>query len=231
MKRFLLGVWHWHGIIGKICTIIVIAAILSGLVGLAFGVTKCKQENELIYSDTFLNEEIIVHDNYTIIVNSAKTVDSISTLNKKGETEIETGRFISVNLTISQKTDGSIDGHKLDCNDFKMKDHTGTYIPLNKIGSLVGWDMIDLHIDSAKNGFVISSADFRTQNAIKDYSFYNKTIVPGDSYNINIFFEMKKNYYVESEIMVLEIDFLGGWWGNHKGEDIILLPRPTYFVE
>ena len=47
--------------------------------------------------------------------------------------------------------------------------------------------MIDYHWDQSKNGFIISSAKFSTQTAIKDYSLIKDGISPGETKELTIF--------------------------------------------
>lgn len=228
-KEFVIKVWRGHGWIGKFLTCFCATLFALTLIGLPFGITKCHYDNELVYSNTFLNEQIYLHgSNYVVTANDTKTVDSINILNKKGKDEVKEGHFIQVILSIFQEEDSNLKKHKFDVNDFKIKSHTGVYFPLNDIGSLIGWDMIDYHWDQAKNGFLISSAEFDTTNAVKDYSLIRNSISCGESKELTVFFPMDKRYNVEDQIMVLEIDFRPGGLLDpvKRGEDIILLPRP-----
>ena len=230
MKRFLKAVWNWHGWIGKFFTIFCVACLIAGVVGLAFGFTKCKQHDEIIYTNIFLNEKFDLHNsNYEVTVLEAKTIDQTTILNKKGDKEKLSGHFVDATIKIFQKSDSKEKIHKFDRNDFKLKGHTGVYLPLNDIASIVGWDMIDLHWDKRDNGFVISSADISTEKAIADYTYVGKAISPGEEINFHVFLPISnKNYNVETSVMILEFDFLfGGIWSERKrGEDVILLPRP-----
>ena len=228
-KELYIKVWNWHGWIGKVLTCFCVGALLAGLLGLALGVTKCKKDDEVIYTNTFLGETVELHDsNYLVTVNNAQTFEEITIKNKKDQDQTLNGHFIKVVLTISQDLDSIFKTHKFDADDFKLKSHTGVYIPLNDIGSLVGWDMIDYHWDQAKNGFLISSAKFSTKKAVKDYSLIKGNISPGESKDLTIYFSMDKQYDVENQIMVLEVDLRFSWNSNSRdrGEDIILLPRP-----
>ena len=229
MKKFFLKVWHWHGVIGKFCTMFVVAAFVAGVLGLAFGLTKCQKTDEVYYTNIFLGEEFSLHDdNYIGIAKSAFSADSIDIIDKNNETKHLDGHFICIDFCIFQKEESKLKVHKIDANDFKLKDHTGVHVPASDIASMMGWDMIDYRWDQAKNGFVVSSADFETRNAIKDYSYINKEIKAGQSLDFTVYFEMKSEYNVENEIMVLEADFFVSWNASSKrmGEDVILLPRP-----
>ena len=233
MKKFFracLNIFDWHQTIGKVIdSILLISVTTSVVIGLLFGLKMCKKSNELIYSNTFLGEEVLLHDsNYSVVAISSFSLYNIYTIDKNGNQVYRAGHFICVNTEITQLENSSIKPHTFDRNDFKLKDHTGVYIPANEIANMVGWDMIDYHWDQTKNGFVISSADFQTRKSIKDYNYIGKTIKPGSSFSFAIFFEMDQKYNVENEIMVMEIDFfVGGYYSSKKvGEDIILLNRP-----
>lgn len=229
MKNCLMGIWNWHGIIGKALTMTIIILFIGAAIGLPFGATKCQKINKGYYTNIFLNEDFMLHDeNYIVNVKNAYSLESIEIVNKNKETEILNGNFVCVNILIFQKDDSKLSPHKIDSNDFKLKDHTGVHVPLSDIASMVGWDMIDYRWDQAKNGFVVSSADFETRNSIKDYAYINKVINPGESIDITVYFNMDSKYKVEYEIMVLEIDFFLSVINTSKrmGEDVILLPRP-----
>ena len=230
MRNVFSRLWHWHGVIGHICTIFVIAVFVIGLIGLPLGITKCHYYNEVTYSNTFLNEELGLHNNcYIVIVNNAFSTDHITYINKNKQSTLKEGHFIGVSLSIVQLSKDTKDNHVIDNDDFKLKDHTGIHVPANQIAGLVGWDMIDYHWDQKKNGFVVSSADFKTEKAINDYSYIGLETDPEFQLDITVFFQISKNYYVENELMVIEVDFYRGGLLSTKrmGEDIILLPRPA----
>lgn len=229
MTNIFVRIWRWHSWIGKVLTIFGSMLFVSGIIGLIFGISKCVKPDEVYYTNTFLNEDFSFHNkNYYGKVFSAETLNKITIKNKKNEFEEKNGHYISVHLSISQTSESTFKEHKIDNNDFKLKDHTGVYIPFNEIGSMVGWDMIDYHWDRAKNGFVISSADFKTQNTISDYSYIGSKIAPGKTIDVTLYFWMDEQYNVENQVMVLEIDFRTSLNSNvnNLGEDIILLPRP-----
>lgn len=235
MYNFAKRLWHWHGIIGKLLTGFVIACFVGGLVGLALGITKCKQADEIVYTNIFLNEKFELHNsNYEVVVSSASTKDNIIIINKKGESEQISGHFLDTEIKIDQKPQSTEKPHTIDEDDFKLKGHTGVYLPLNDIASLVGWDMIDCHWDKKDNGFVISSANIKTKNAYSDYSYIGKTISPGEEVQLHVYLPItNKECNVETSIMILEIDFFIGGVRNEKnrGEDVILQNRPTSLID
>ena len=203
MKRFLKAVWNWHGWIGKFFTIFCVSCLIVGVIGLAFGLTKCKQHDEIIYTNIFLNEKFDLHNsNYEVTVLEAKTKDQITILSKRGDEENLSGHFVDATIKIFQKSDSKEKIHKFDRNDFKLKGHTGVYLPLNDIGSIVGWDMIDYHWDKKDNGFVISSADISTEKAVTDYNYVGKTIGPGEEISFHIFLQIS-NYRISIRGLLL----------------------------
>lgn len=229
MKNFWKKVWTGYGIIGKFCTCFVVAVAIAAIIGIPLGFTRCQKIDEVYYTNIFLGEEFELHDgNYSAIVKSAYTKESIEIINKNGESNQKEGNFVCVDFFLFQKEESKQKDYKIDSNDFKLKDHTGVHVPASDIAGLVGWDMVDYKWDQAKNGFVVSSAEFSTRNSIKDYSYIGKEISTGKSLEFTIYFEMDAKYKVENEIMVLEVDFFFSWNASSKrmGEDVILLPRP-----
>lgn len=107
----------------------------------------------------------------------------------------------------------------LDTNDFKLRNHSGVYLPLNDIMSLFDIDAVDVHIDTDENGFVMSDAEFSNKKAVKDFSWVGIVLTNGETVNITMFFEMKEGYQVEKALMLLEVDL----YATKKGEDIVLL--------
>lgn len=214
--------------IQMIIYIVVGGALLCFLIGVIFGFKSCSNP-EVIEAKHFMTNNVEIHENFNIKVLSARTVSTISILKKENDTSknIKNGNFIAIEVEIS-KNAGSTKEHKLDINDFKLKDHTGVYLPLNDIMSFFNIDAVDLYVYTDENGFIISDVDFSTKKAIKDFTWVNKS-VEEEALSFTIYFEMKENYKVEEEIMVLEVDFYDGKYGIKKGEDIILVQceQPT----
>ena len=226
MKKFLKSFFDIHGVIGKICTTSCIVVFVAALIGLIFGTTKIHKDNDVVETNYFLNENVMIHDdNFCVKVTNAYTNNQIEILTKNNEAEVKTGTFICVELLISQTCNSELGPHTLDVNDFKLKDHTGVHVPLNDIMSMLDLDAIDIHFDSKDGGHVMSSAEFSTKSAIKDYNYIDKIIEKGNSYNFLIYFDLGNKLKVEEELMVLEIDFFIGSNDYKKGSDIILLPR------
>ena len=230
MKNFFLSIWNWHGHIGKALSIFMAALLAAALIGIVTGTTKCREANEIVYTNIFLNESFELHNsNYEVSILSALTKEEITIENKKGSPESLSGHYVDVEIKISQKPESEMKAHTFDRDDFKLKGHTGVYLPLNDIASIVGWDMVDFHWDKKDNGFVISSADIKTRESVNDYTYVGKTISPGMELNFHIYLPVSnKAYSVETSLMVLEIDFYwgGAWSEERRGEDVILLPRP-----
>jgi hypothetical protein len=207
--------------------ILIAIVAVSTLVGIIFGVRSCKSNNtiETVEAKYFMNEVVEIHDNFDIKVYYAKTVDSISYQKEKDSTEKTTltGNYIEVNLDITKNIDSEEEDHKLDVNDFKLRNHSGVYLPLNDIMGLFNIDALDVHIDTDENGFVMSEADFSNKNAVKDFSWVGTVLKNGETMNITLFFKMSEGYHVEKTLMLLEVDFYPGRSGIKKGEDIVLL--------
>lgn len=211
----------------RLIYIVVVAVLVATLIGVLFGVKSCKQRDtiETVEAKYFMGDTVVVHQNYEIKVNYAKTVYSVSYFKKKGDSEktILQGEYIEVNLDVTKSLDSELKNHKLDANDFKLRNHSGVYLPLNTIMAFFDIDMVDVHIDTDENGFVMSTADFSNKNAIKDYSWVGTELKNGETINITLFFNMKEGYKVEEDLMLLEVDFYTGRSGIKKGEDIVLL--------
>lgn len=228
MKNIFVKIGFVHGWIGKLLTTLCIAVFVGALVGTIFGITRCSKKNDVVESNFFLNENVDLHNGeYMIYVHEAYTTDSIEIINKNGKTDTKSGNFINVKLTIKQNSDSSLKMHSIDANDFKLKNHTGVYLPLNDIMGAIGWDAIDVHIDDVDGGHVMSSADFSTVNkCVEDYEYIDKQLKPGLEYEFTIYFEMGNQLKVEEELMVLEVDLFYGSNKHKEGVDIVLLKSP-----
>ena len=202
--------------------ILIGVAMISTLIGIILGLKSCSAP-DFTEAKYFISDNVLVHENFNVKVLSSRTVSTISILKKENDATmtIQNGNYIAVELEIYKK-ESSTKSHKLDTDDFKLKDHTGLYIPLNTIMSFFNIDAIDMHIDTDENGFIRSDVDFSTKKAIKDYTWVNKEVTE-EPMNLTIYFQMKENYKVEEEVMVLEIDFYYGKSGIKKGEDIVLV--------
>ena len=73
-------------------------------------------------------------------------------------------------------------------------------------------------------GVALENKDFTTQKAIKDYSWYGKQPLPGETIEISLFFSVPKNVSSKDTVMVLETDFFIGMKTNRE-TDIVLGKR------
>ena len=228
---FFKAIWRWFSALKKPIQWVIYAVMLTGIIsmifGLILGTKSCKSTDtiETVEAKYFMNETVVVHDNYDVIVYYAKSVETIAYLKHKNDEEktVLQGNYIEVNLDITQKIESTIKNHKLDANDFKLRDHSGVYLPLNDIMSLLDINAVDVHIDTDEKGFVRSTAKFDNKNAVKDYTWVGTELTNGETINITLFFKMSEKYKVEKDLMLLEVDLYTGWAGNKKGEDIVLL--------
>ena len=227
MKSFFRNLFDIHSIIGKICISLCVALAVYAAIGIVIGTTKNGKKNDIVETNYFLNETVPVHDNnYKLIINEVKNYNFITIKDKKGNEKVVEGYFIGVNITILQNDSSQLKSHKIDKNDFKIKDHTGVYVPLNEIMGAVGWDAIDVHFDDADGGHVMSSTQFKTTNLYKDFNYIDLQMIPGTEYTFNLYFKTTKFIDACNELIVLEVDFYNLSNGYRRGTDIILLSRP-----
>lgn len=223
MKDFLKKIFDIHSVIGKICILFCVTVVI----GLAFGTTKIAKKNDVVAANYFLNETVQIHDsNYILIVNEVKNYNTLTIKDKKGNEKLVEGYFICVNISISQNENSLLKSHKIDKNDFKIKDHTGVYVPLNDIMGVVGWSAIDVHFDDSDGGHVMSSTNFKTTTLYEDYNYIDFYLIPGIEGTFNLYFKTSKFIDVSKELIVLEVDFYNLSNDYKKGTDIILLNRP-----
>lgn len=111
--------------------IIIGAAVVSTLIGVIFGL-RSYYAPELTEAKYFISDSVEVHQNFNIKVLSARTVSTISILKQENDSSITTieGNYIAVGVEVFKNSTREKE-NKLDVNDFKLKDHTGLYIPLN----------------------------------------------------------------------------------------------------
>jgi hypothetical protein len=223
MKEFFVKLFDIHSTLGKIFTTSTSILVILGVIG---SISKwINPQNIIVEENYFIGDKVPLHDNnYEFIVNYAFSSTEYSIVNKDGVIESIEGNLIIVNITLSKSLISELKPYYISVNDFKIKDHTGVYIPLNSIMGAMGWDAIDLHIDD-KNG-VMSSTSFQTTKAYKDYSYYEQQ-VSTEQATYNIVFSLADNVKVENDLIVLEIDFYVGNTQLRKGSDIILLPKPS----
>lgn len=226
MKTFIKKIFSKEGCKPKISTIFCILIVIGALIVTPWN-ELFKSRGDVTYeTNNFMNENVLFHsNNYDVKVNSVKNFNTIEILNKNKEKEKLEGYFISINLNIKQNENSTLKPHKLDKDDFKLKDHTGVYLEINEFASLVGIDAFDLHYDTREGNHVVSSTDFNTVKAIEDYNYIDCLIEAGKEYNFDIYFKMNKFIDLSKELTVLEIDFYYFANDYRKGTDIILLER------
>ncbi len=221
-KRVFLAAFDIHSTIGKVIDISLIALVLSAVV---VGAVKCSDTDQVHKSNHFLNEATLVHGMYNVTAKSVFNTEQVELLDDSKQTNVINSLFIGINLEINCLESCNKD-HKLDCNDFKIKNHTGVYVPMSDIMSCLGWDGIDVHLTKEGEESVMSSCDFDTEKCEKDYSFYDTELIKNETYNFTIYFKMDRYIDVKTNITVLEIDFFSGKRKYREGSDIVLLPRP-----
>lgn len=193
MKKFLKKAYEIHDFIGKIFTFTCTTIFIAALIGLIIGTTKISKRDAVSETNYFINENVPVHnDNYIVCVNHVRNLDRTSVKTKEETYSDIKGYFINVNLTLSQISESKLKPHKIDKNDFKLKDHTGVYFPLNEIVGALGWNAIDMHIDNDDSGYVMSSTSFTTVKAYEDYNYIDYEINSGISIDFDLYFMMDK---------------------------------------
>lgn len=199
------------------------AVVILGLVvGIAFGTIK-KESYIPAESCTFIGEPISMHlDEYEITVLSVSETDRISVLKDEDDvekTEIfqEGFHFVVVEVNIHRNQIENSKDVKLRSSDFKLKNHSGIFVPASELGDLLEYPIFDFYTD----GSAISDADFPTTNSITDFDWYDSSIDLEEDIVIDLYFQMTNEYSVGSSIMVFEVDFFIGS-GDNKGIDIVL---------
>lgn len=159
----------------------------------------------------YIGEKTNLHNEYYVTVSNVDDYDKIEILQSEGETQksellATTNHYVGVTLTIEhQKLDKPKEEHKLDLNDFVVKDHTGF-----KIGNLI--------VNSKKDGFALSNKDFGTKKPVKDYTWFNQSIESGDKLEFTLYYDFSKEYSSNDTLMILECDF----FKTKTGCDIVL---------
>lgn len=179
---------------------------------LCFVLSGCKQTSDK--DCIFLSEEANLHDEYLITVLDFGELNEINVLKNSGD-EVPskiigtTTHFLFINLKIEhQSITTPKENHKLDKNDFKIKDHTGVQIK-------------NVTFIKSLNSCAKSEVDFSTRSAIVDYTWVDKAIESGNSSEICVYFEFDNEFDIKNTLMVLEVDF----FATKKGTDIVLMDR------
>ena len=173
----------------------------------------------------FIGEEASLHNNdYVVTVLSATTVDEITVIvnEKQREAESVKGHYIAITICI-RKNPSCKENCILDKNDFKLKDHTGTHIPLSVLSDFVDFPVLDIDADSGDS--VNSNAVFDTRKAVKDYTWVGSEVVADEDMVFTLYFKMSSDLDVENTIMVLEVDFRAGFGQKTCATDIVLFKR------
>ena len=169
----------------------------------------------------FINEEAPLHNDYNVTILNTSIVEYATVQNEEMSTDTIEGNILAITLCIKQVDE--VKSHKLDQNDFKLKDHNGINVPLSEILGIIDVDSPDLHISQKESFF--SNTSFSTTTPIKDYSWIGKKLQDGQEECITIYFSLPKYVDLEKTLMVLEIDFYLGGGKTNTGTDIILYDR------
>ena len=226
IKPIIIKIFDWHGAVGKVVDTTLLIGIPLGLfIALISGkgIKPNTNPNDVLI---WVGDSFILHNKYECCINYANTISEYNCLREDMVTyDLFENKFIEVNITIKGTESLGDNIHKLDKDDFKLKDHNGVLIPMNDIMSILGWNGIDIHWDVDDNGCVVSTADFDTIEPVIDYTWFGKQIDKNTNFTFSIYFLFNKEYVVENDIMILEVDFEWTYFFEHKGVDVCLLPR------
>ncbi len=227
MKKIFAPIDWFLNHVSKPLQIFFYALIILGLVAaIPLAIKSCGAKINYEEMDAyFINENAPLHsDHYNIKVIEATMKDSISIMATKDSDTLTIldGNFVAVKICITQN-DHSEKEHKLDANDFKLKDHTGTIIPLSMIMDAIDVTAPDFRVDSGDS--VDSKASFDTATAIKDYTWIGKEITKEQETILTIYFKAPDDLNVHNTIMILEVDFFTGVGETRSATDIVLFSR------
>ena len=219
--------WWLTEYISKPIQLLIYAILFFGLIfSLPSIIESCNRKpNYETMKANFMGEEAELHgENFFVKVLDATTVDKIAIKDNYDLEELveKEGHYIAVTLSIKQGVN-SEKSHTLDGNDFKLKDHTGTIVPLSDIMSLIDVDSFDLRADEGDS--INGAVSFSTKKAIKDCSWQGLEISSKKETVITVYFEMNSNLDVEETIMILEVDFYTGFGKTNSATDIVLFER------
>ena len=229
MKVMLNKIFSWfewfENNISKPIQYCIYALLVGGLLSsLFFGFKGCNTDYENMQVN-FINEEVALHgEMYKIEVLHAEMQNSIY-IKENENSDILTakhGNFVSVTVCVTKCIDGE-DNHILDNNDFKLKDHTGTKIPMSQILDMIEITGFDVIVD--KDDTLISNSSFTTTKAIEDYTWIGRTILPNQRNIFTINFEVDSDLNVKETIMIFEADFFIGSGKKTAATDIVLFER------
>jgi hypothetical protein len=186
----------------------------------------CVQRNQYeTVNAFFIREEAPLHgDQYKVKVLDAIMVENIKVKENQNSDEPaeQQGNFVAITLCITQLNhDGK--SHTLDKNDFKLKDHTGTTIPLSNILDMIDVNAPDLIFNQGDS--VNSNSNFETITAVKDYTWIGQSIRENEENIITVYFKVDEKMDVKITIMILEVDFYVGVGEHSSATDIVLFER------
>lgn len=227
MMNKIVKIYNWisNYISKPIQTVVYIIIGVSFLVSIPLMVKNCNKKPDYNASDAyFINENVELHDGeYLLKVISTETVNNISVYDNNKKAYIEKdGRYLAVTLTIDKIKETEL--KRLDVNDFKLKDHTGVYLPVQEIAMLIDVSVPQTYYKCSRD-IIQSDVKFTTRSAIKDY-WVGKPIEDFDEERITIYFKAPEGYKTDDIIMILEVDFYVGSGEKQTGADIILFERP-----
>lgn len=227
MKKIFAAIeWFSNNISKPLQIFVYIFIVAAIIVSAPLAIKSCGEKPDYSKADAyFVDESAPLHgNNYWIRVLGAETKESISIKREKNDEEptVLTGHFIAVKICIKQNSD-SKKQHELDVDDFKLKDHTGTHIPLNDILSIIDVDAPDLIVGSSD--FIDSDVSFPTEEAIEDYTWIGTPVSANQETIITVYFEMEESLNVENTIMIFEADFFVGAGKTNSATDIVLFER------
>lgn len=204
--------------------VIIFIIVISAIIGSIVSFKGCDNYYDFDNMEAFfIGGEAPLHDCYTITVLDKRVLESVKTKDEESSANMteKMGNILSVTLSIKQ-TEGN-KTHRLDQNDFKLKDHNGVKIPLSEILELIDVNSPDFHFSQTES--VFSNDSFSTTTPIKDYSWLGKELQVGQEEIITIYFSMPKDINLEKTLMILEVDFYFGGGKTNTGTDIILYHR------
>ncbi len=152
-----------------------------------------------------IGDEVEVLKFYRVKATAVSFNDSIRIIDDKGnEANREYNNYFFVSVDINLKVNNSDDAksHKLDKNDFKLKNHVGS--------KLSNYDL------------------FSPIESFEDFSWCNQTILKGEEKSFTINFQFSKNVNLKDCLFALEVDFSNAL-GNHK--DIVLSTNADSFKQ
>lgn len=227
VNKFFKGIeWVQDNISKPLQWLIYAIVITSIFTSFPVIIKSCNKEtNYETVNANFIGEQVSLHgDNFSVQVLDVTTESKISIKDNKDSEELteKQGYYIAVTLEIKQGI-GCKEPHVLDDNDFKLKDHTGTIVPIGDILDCIDVTAPDFRAD--KGDSINSNASFSTRKAIRDYTWIGLAIPEEKEIVITVYFEMDSTLSVENTIMIIETDFYVGSGEINSAADIVLFKR------